>query len=49
MGRFEAWRLWFGLGVPQLEERPALIIGAGHATHMTLLACAACIVHPPWC
>ncbi len=38
MGRFEAWRLWFGLGVPQLEERPALIIGAGHATHMTLLA-----------
>ncbi|WP_417533787.1 mitochondrial fission ELM1 family protein [Marinobacterium stanieri] len=38
MGRFEAWRLCFGMGVPQLDERPALIIGAGHATHMTLLA-----------
>lgn len=38
MGRLQALRLCFSAGLPKVEERPALIIGAGHATHLTLLA-----------
>lgn len=38
MGRFEALRLSLGGMLPQLDDRPDLLIGAGHATHLTLLA-----------
>ena len=38
MGRFEALRLCLGGALPLPEDRPALLIGAGHATHLTLLA-----------
>ena len=38
MGRFEALRLCLGGALPMPEDRPALLIGAGHATHLTLLA-----------
>ncbi len=38
MGRLQALRLCFSAGLPKVEDRPALIIGAGHATHLTLLA-----------
>lgn len=38
MGRFEALRLTFGGALPVLEDKPGLLIGAGHATHLTLLA-----------
>lgn len=38
MGRFEALRLCLGGALPQLDDRPDLLIGAGHTTHLTLLA-----------
>jgi len=38
MGRLQALRLCFSAGLPRVADRPALIIGAGHATHLTLLA-----------
>lgn len=38
MGRFEALRLCLGGALPMPEDRPDLLIGAGHATHLTLLA-----------
>lgn len=38
MGRLQALRLCFSAGLPHMAERPSLIIGAGHATHLTLLA-----------
>jgi hypothetical protein len=38
MGRFEALRLSLGGVLPELDDRPDLLIGAGHATHLTLLA-----------
>lgn len=38
MGKLQALRLWLSGGLPRLEAAPALIIGAGHATHLTLLA-----------
>lgn len=38
MGRFEALRLSLGGMLPELDDRPDLLIGAGHATHLTLLA-----------
>lgn len=38
MGRFEALRLFLGGALPQLDDCPDLLIGAGHDTHLTLLA-----------
>ncbi|MBV0933258.1 mitochondrial fission ELM1 family protein [Marinobacterium weihaiense] len=38
MSRLQALRLCFSTGLPALEDKPALVIGAGHATHLTLLA-----------
>lgn len=38
MGKFQALRLLFSGFLPSVDERPALLIGAGHATHLTLLA-----------
>ncbi len=38
MGAFQALRLLFSGFLPAVDERPALLIGAGHATHLTLLA-----------
>jgi len=38
MGRFEALRICLGGVLPELDDRPDLLIGAGHATHLTLLA-----------
>lgn len=38
MGRFEALRLCLGGALPQLDDGPDLLIGAGHTTHLTLLA-----------
>ncbi|ULG69105.1 mitochondrial fission ELM1 family protein [Marinobacterium sediminicola] len=38
MGKLQALRLCFSAGLPRMDEKPTLIIGAGHATHLTLLA-----------
>ncbi len=38
MGKLQALRLCLGAGLPRVDDRPALIIGAGHGTHLTLLA-----------
>ncbi|WP_343807134.1 mitochondrial fission ELM1 family protein [Marinobacterium maritimum] len=38
MGKLQALRLCFSAGLPRVEDKPALIVGAGHATHLTLLA-----------
>lgn len=38
MGRWQALRLLLGGYRLPLDERPQLLIGAGHATHLTLLA-----------
>lgn len=38
MGKLQALRLLFSGFLPAVDERPALLIGAGHATHLTLLA-----------
>lgn len=38
MGRLQALWLCFSAGLPVMEDKPALVIGAGHATHLTLLA-----------
>jgi len=38
MSRLQALRLCFSGFLPTLDDKPALLIGAGHATHLTLLA-----------
>ncbi|MBA4503633.1 mitochondrial fission ELM1 family protein [Marinobacterium marinum] len=38
LGRLQALRLCFGSGLPRMDDKPALIVGAGHATHLSLLA-----------
>ncbi len=38
MGKLQALRLCFSAGLPRMDDKPALIIGAGHGTHLTLLA-----------